>query len=305
MDQQAATLVGLTRAQVRRHISRLFEEVSDAPKRDTDLLIETATAVSAFDWAVHHQETVTKAEVEALWPLIQRRLNHEPTAYITGNQAFWTLDLAVNPSTLIPRADSEALIRLGQRLVGQSAAAILDLGTGTGCLLLAALVELPEAKGIGVDISAEATALATENARRNSLADRVRFQTGSWFGPLSDRDGPFDLILSNPPYIEDGDVPDLMPDVRDYEPRQALGLGPTGLEAYEAIFASARHWLTQHGVLIFEVGDHAAPNVKALAARHKFEHAGSERDLAGFERALAFRPVAASPKKLGKAAAVE
>lgn len=278
----------MTRGDLRRQLITLFEQVSDVPDRDADILIEAATGVSAFDWVLNHSENVTKNQLASVKAVADRRLDNEPVAYIVGHQPFWTLDIEVSRDTLIPRTDSEALIILAKRSVGIGADKILDLGTGTGCLLLAALSEFRGATGIGVDIAPGAAELAARNASRNTLASRAAFRTGSWFEPLRQEDGPFDLILSNPPYIQDGTIKELMVDVKDFEPASALTAGPTGLEAYDEILRQAESWLKPDGRIIFEVGFDQSIEVQELAKTYGYACISQEKDLGGHVRGLCF-----------------
>ncbi len=220
--------------------------------------------------------------------LLARRVAREPMALILGRQGFWTLDLAVSPATLIPRADSEALIVAALRLLPDRAAVrtVLDLGTGTGALLLAALAEFPAAWGVGVDLSAEACALARGNARANGLADRSMFLCGDWAAALA---GTFDLVLANPPYIPAGEIGALMPEVAAFEPRRALDGGADGLAAYRAIGAQLWRLLRADGVAVIELGAGQAPAVMALAVAAGLVVIGVEPDLGGIGRALSLR----------------
>jgi release factor glutamine methyltransferase len=218
-------------------------------------------------------------------PLLTRRLTREPLAYITGHQGFWTLDLEVSPATLIPRADSETLIEAALEYA-RNPAQILDLGTGTGCLLLAALTEFPQAWGIGIDLNPAAATLATQNARSNNLADRASFCAGSWGDAVNAR---FDLVLSNPPYIEAAVIPGLMPEVSKHEPATALDGGPDGLDAYRAICAALPALLTPNGIAIFELGAGQEADVVAIAALGGLERVACRTDLGGIPRALVLR----------------
>ncbi len=220
--------------------------------------------------------------------LLARRVAREPMALILGRQGFWTLDLAVSPATLIPRADSEALIVAALRLLPDRGAvrAVLDLGTGTGALLLAALAEFPKAWGVGVDLSAEACALARGNAHANGLAERCVFLCGDWAAALA---GTFDLVLANPPYIPADEIGTLMPEVAAFEPRRALDGGVDGLAAYRAIAVQLPRLLRADGVAVIELGAGQAAAVAALAAAAGLVAIGVEPDLGGIGRALSLR----------------
>jgi release factor glutamine methyltransferase len=217
--------------------------------------------------------------------LLRRRLAHEPMALLLGAQEFWSLSFAVSPATLIPRADSETLIEAALEAFPNRAGVrrVLDLGTGTGCLLLAALSEFPGATGLGIDRVPAAAALARENARRLGLADRAAFLAGDWAAPISAR---FDLVLCNPPYIETRDIPGLMPEVARHEPASALDGGADGLADYRRVVAALPGLLAPGGQAILELGQGQRAAVEALARAAGLEPRGCKPDLGGVERAL-------------------
>ncbi len=216
--------------------------------------------------------------------LLARRAAREPLALILGRQEFWSLDFKVSPATLIPRADSETLIEAALAAMPDRSRvrSILDLGTGTGCLLLAALTEFPSAWGLGVDRSMDAAALASRNARALGLAARAAFICGDWADAVS---GRFDLVLSNPPYIPSADIAGLMPEVAKYEPGGALDGGNDGLDAYRRILAALPGLLAPDGIAVLELGVGQAGPVSALAAGAVTFRA----DLGGICRALVVR----------------
>jgi release factor glutamine methyltransferase len=213
--------------------------------------------------------------------LLDRRLAHEPVAYITGTRAFWTIDLHVGPGVLIPRPDSETLIEAAIAHFGQRApATILDLGTGPGSLLLAALSEWPEARGLGVDVSEAALDYARRNAADLDMVERAQFVRGDWAAGLA---GPFDLILCNPPYIGDDEV--LPEDVQAFEPDGALFAGADGLDDYRLIAPQLKPLIAPGGAAILEIGHTQAQAVTELLVSQGFSVALA-RDLAGRPRAL-------------------
>ncbi len=218
-----------------------------------------------------------------------RRIGREPMAYILGRKEFWGLEFAVSPATLIPRPDSETIIQAALEAYPNSGTVqrILDLGTGTGCLLLAALSEFKNAFGIGLDISPRAAALADRNARNLGLSARSSFAAGDWAAPLGG--AKFDLILSNPPYINQGDLSGLMPEVRQYEPASALDGGPDGLAAYRAIIAALPRLLADSGVALLELGQGQAGSVAELAKISGFS-AEFRQDIANIPRVAVIRP---------------
>lgn len=220
--------------------------------------------------------------------LLARRVAHEPFAYLTGRVGFWTLDLEVSPATLIPRADSESLVEAALEACTDKRAplSLLDLGTGTGALLLAVLSELPAASGVGVDLKPEAAALAARNATRLGLADRARFLAGDWAAALA---GRFDLILCNPPYIESAAIAGLMPEVARHEPASALDGGADGLDAYRRIIADLLRLLVPRGVAVLELGAGQQAAVAALAKVAGLTPEACRADLGGVPRALVLR----------------
>ncbi len=224
---------------------------------------------------------IPPAAAERFRALLARRAAREPIAFIAGHVGFWTLDLEVSPATLIPRADSETLIEAA-RMHARGVRRILDLGTGTGALLLAALAEFPTAFGIGVDRVPEAASLAARNARRNGLADRSAFLAGDWDAALA---GRFDLVLINPPYIAAAEIATLMPEVREHEPATALVAGPDGLAAYRVLLPRLPALLAPGGVAVLEIGQGQGADIATLTPS-ELTLIAIRKDLAGIPRAV-------------------
>jgi release factor glutamine methyltransferase len=222
-------------------------------------------------------------------PLVARRVKREPLAYILGRKEFWGLEFAVSKATLIPRPDSETIIEAALAAYPQRADVhrILDLGTGTGCLLLAALSEFKNAFGIGVDVSPQAACLAAANARTLGLAGRSAFVVGNWAASLTRM--KFDLVLSNPPYIAGPEFAGLMPEVGQYEPASALDGGPDGLAAYRAIIGALPELLADSGLALMELGADQAEPVAKLAQAAGFA-TDFRADMANIPRVLLIRP---------------
>lgn len=254
---------------------------SDTPRLDAELLMAQALGTSREDLLLRYLDTPAPAGFGAL---LARRLAHEPIAYITGTRAFWTIDLVVGPGALIPRADSETLIEAAVAHFGSAGPAnILDLGTGPGSLLLAALAEWPQATGVGIDHSEAALAMARANADRLGLANRVVFAHGNWATGIAQR---FDLVLSNPPYI--GTSEQLPVDVEAYEPHEALFAGPDGLDDYRIIVPQLPGLLAAGGIAVIEIGHTQAAAVTALLESVGLQ-ASLRHDLAGRPRAIIAR----------------
>ena len=254
---------------------------SDTPRLDAELLMAHARGEAREALLLSGLDEDAPAAFEAL---VRRREAGEPVAYITGRRAFWTIELEVAPGVLIPRPDSETLIEAALDHFGKAGPRrILDLGTGPGSLLLAALDQWPEATGIGVDRSDRALRLARANADRLGLADRAGFREGDWGQGLAER---FDLILCNPPYVETR--AELPRDVAGWEPHEALFAGEEGLDDYRLLAPQIGGLLAEGGIACVEIGAEQAAAVTAL-----FEAAGLRvtlrRDLAGRPRCLVLR----------------
>ena len=275
MSTIAAALAAATRLLARR---------SDTARLDAELLMAHALNVSRSDMLLRHMHDPAPAAFDTL---LARRVAHEPVAYITGHQEFWGLDLLVGPDVLIPRGDSETLIALAEaRLCARPPARIIDLGTGSGALLLAALSLWPDARGIGVDRSGPALALATANAARTGLAERAQRLSADWTSPgWAAALGRFDLVLANPPYVESG--AELMPDVALHEPHGALFAGADGLDDYRVLIPQLPALLAPDGCALVEIGHAQADAVVALGRAAGM--AGTvHHDLGGRPRVVCF-----------------
>jgi release factor glutamine methyltransferase len=267
-------------AQILREAANELDTVSDTPRLDAELLMAQALGVSRSELLLRHMED---AVPEAFAALARRRMTHEPVAYILGRQEFYGLDLEVGPAVLIPRGDSEVLVETALAARPQ-ARRVLDCGTGSGCLLLAALANLPEADGIGLDRSPAALAVAAGNAARLGLGARAVMVRADWDQPgWAEGLGAFDLILANPPYVED--AADLAPSVRAHEPAGALFAGRDGLDAYRALLPQLPPLLARAGAAVVEIGSAQAEAVTAIAAAAGFATA-LHHDLAARPRAL-------------------
>lgn len=268
-----------------RTATNLLTGVSDTPRLDAELLMAYALGVERQDVLLDPARYVVP---ELYAHLVARRMAHEPVAYIVGYRDFWTLRIEVGPGVLVPRPDSETLVEACPDLARERGAGwpsrVLDLGTGPGTLLLAVLSEFPRATGLGVDASERALAYARDNAEQLGMADRAAFRSGDWGNGV---DGPFDLILCNPPYI--GVDEPLMPDVADHEPAGALFAGADGLDDYRRIIPDLPRLLAPGGAAVLEIGASQRTAVTALAEAAGFA-AACRRDLGGRDRALILTP---------------
>ena len=253
---------------------------TDTARLDAELLMAEALDCTRSDMFLRRMRDPEPAGYAAL---VARRAAHEPVAYIRGYQEFFGLGFRVTPDVLIPRGDSEVLIEAA--LAARPAARrVLDLGTGSGALLLAALSELPGAQGLGIDRSVAALSVATGNARALGLAERAELRLGDWTQPGWDAGlGQFDLILANPPYVED--AAELGPSVRGYEPAQALFAGSEGLDDYRILMPRLPALLAPHGVALVEIGYRQAAAVTAITAAAGLD-ARLHHDLSERPRAL-------------------
>lgn len=253
---------------------------SDTPRLDAELLMAHALGVSRSDLLLRHMRD---AAPDGFTALMERRMGHEPVAYIMGHQEFFGLTLRVTPDVLIPRGDSEVLVEAALAARGD-ARTVLDCGTGSGALLLAVLAWLPRANGIGIDRSPAALAVAQGNAAAVGVHGRARFLLGDWTQPgWSQGFAPFDLILANPPYVE-ADA-QLAPSVAAHEPAGALFAGPEGLDDYRVLLPQLPGLLAPGGVALVEIGAAQADSVSAIA-RAAGLAVLLHRDLAGRARVL-------------------
>jgi release factor glutamine methyltransferase len=267
----------------------------DTAELDARLLISHALGLEGVAYFTSSGRELDDGEVRAVAELLARRLAGEPVSRIIGRRGFWKHEFVLGAATLDPRPDSETLIETALDLIEEqnrqdTPLQVLDLGTGSGALLLSLLLEWPETTGLGVDRSAEALEIAARNAERLKCADRVRFQQGHW---LRDCEQRYDVIVCNPPYIPEEEIDRLAPEVAQYDPREALDGGADGLDPYREIFPKLADHLKGDGVALFEFGVGQHEDLVRLAADAGLAPAigedGLVKDLTGRERVLVVR----------------
>ena len=257
------------------------EGIADA---DTDgwYLLEYASGMSRNDYFLHIEKEASGELAEAYGKLLEKRCTRIPLQYLTGEQEFMGLTFSVNPHVLVPRQDTETLVEQAEKQLSPGKR-VLDLCTGSGCILISLLARVPGVSGLGTDISEEALATAESNADRLGVADRAQWARGDLFAPV---EGRFDVIVSNPPYIPREDIDGLMPEVADFEPRGALDGGDDGLDFYRRITSEASEYLEAGGRLFLVVGCDQARDVTALMEKAGFVHVATVRDLSGLDRVV-------------------
>jgi release factor glutamine methyltransferase len=267
--------------------TRLAAGRLDEPRREARLLLALALDCDASDLLDGTGRAITVGEASRFEALVTRRLRYEPYSRIAGRREFWSLEFALSPDTLDPRPDSETLIESALTIIPDRAAPlrILDLGTGSGALLLALLSELPSAWGIGIDIAPDAARTARRNAAALGLSARAHFLVGDWGAALH---WQADLILANPPYIRTQELDHLAREVALYDPSRALDGGSDGLQAYRGIAAVCHESLRPGGCLVLEIGAGRARDVQAIMVKAGFGLVTSRHDLGGIERCLVF-----------------
>ncbi len=261
----------------------------EGPRMAAEILLAHALGLSRIDLYLRYDQPLSAEELAEYKALIKRRAKREPVAYIVGSKEFWSMELAVTTDVLIPRPETECLVEqaiermpgVGQDIVWN----VLELGTGSGAIILALAAERPQNRYFASDRSEKALRIAGKNAEKHGLADSVRFFVGDWFAPLKPEASFFNLIVSNPPYVAAGEISGLEPEVRDYEPRFALDGGSDGLASLSLLIGRASAFLKSGGYLILEMGYDQAAGVESAAKNEKaFESVEIVKDYAGLDR---------------------
>jgi len=292
----SATLRGASVAHARRAVAEQFRAAGlESPELDARILIGHALGLDHSGLVAAASQQISDLTASQIERFAARRLAREPVARIVGMREFWGLRLAVTPDVLVPRPETETVVELAlDRLDGTGPRTrplrIADLGTGSGAILLALLSELPNAHAVGTDTDSRALAVGRANAERLGLAARTEFVACDFGAALA---GPFDLVVSNPPYIASAEIATLAPEVREHDPRGALDGGSDGLAAYRTIAAAAPRLLTPGGHLVVEIGAGQEGAVTALLEAAGLAIAATRPDLSSITRALAARPVSA------------
>jgi release factor glutamine methyltransferase len=282
----AAVTAGTTIGAARRLLAQRFRAAGlDSPDLDARVLVGHALDRDHAALASNAETRLSSEQAAAIAELARRRLAREPVARILGRKEFWGLTLQLGPATLVPRPETETVIEaaLAHMPRRDRALRVLDIGTGSGALLLALLTELPKAWGVGTDVSLAALAVARRNAQMVGIAARATFVRCDLATALQ---GGFDLVVSNPPYIPSAEIAALAPEVSRYDPHAALNGGPDGFDLHRAIVADARRLLAAEGVLVTEVGAGQADAVQGLLRAAGLRDVGVRDDLAGVPRAV-------------------
>ncbi len=268
--------------------ARLAEAGIDGGLREARLLLQAAADIPVASQIAFPERAVEAATATRFRGLVARRAWREPMAHILGRREFWSLTFKVTADTLDPRPDSETLVQaVLDRIPDPSAPLrLVDFGTGTGCLLLALLHELPNTTGLGIDASAAALVVAQDNANALGLESRASFRQGDWDDGIQPA---FDILISNPPYIPSGDIAALQPEVASFEPRLALDGGADGLIAYRRLAPAAARLLAEGGLAAFEVGLGQADSVIGIGQTARLRHIATASDLGAVPRCVLFR----------------
>ena len=283
-----ADTVGLLRRDLARKLAAGWPETSEhTAALDARLLVAHALKIDAGALAAYDDRAIGDAEIAAANALAERRMRGEPVARIIGEKEFWSLPFWLAPATMVPRPETETVVESVLDHVRQSGRqgdglSILDLGTGSGCILLALLSELPGAVGTGVDLAYDAASMAGANALRLGLADRARFVAGDWARPLAAR---FDVIVANPPYVDGEALPALPREVIGFDPRLALDGGDDGLAPYRAIVPELPRLLEPSGIAVLEFGPRQGEAISRMAGAAGMD-TKIRQDLAGRDRCL-------------------
>jgi len=271
---------------------RFKKEGLATPRLDAEVLLAEALATDRVGLYTHFDQPLRPDELARFKELIRRRLRREPVAYILGKREFWSLPFRVTPDVLIPRPETETLVTEALKILTPAEGKgfrILEIGTGSGAISIALARELPAAKVVATDLSPKALAIAEENALRSGVRERIQFLPGNLFDPVQKGEA-FDLIVTNPPYIPRGEIPSLLPEVRDYEPKVALDGGKDGLDFFRRVLPAVGEYLRPEGWFLAEMGAGQDPQILKIAAQSPHLDSFSfAKDLSGINRVFKAR----------------
>lgn len=277
---------------LRGAILRLRQACPATPNLDAEVLLAFCMEKERTSFIIHPEMPVSHREQECFEKLLDRRCSGEPVAYLTGKKEFWSLPFKVDRRVLIPRPETEVLVEealkhISPRCPGGENCSVLEIGTGSGAIIIALARELPCAKLTATDISGAALEVARENAASNGVAERIDFKEGSFFGPVAG--SLFDIIISNPPYVSEEEYESLERGVREFEPVEALVAGPDGTECLERIIAGAGPFLKRGGVLLLELGCLQEQKIEEIFSKEGYKLIAFRKDYAGLTRAASAR----------------
>jgi len=266
----------------------------DSPRVTAEILLAHVLSLQRIDLYLRYDQPLSIAELTAFKALLRRRLGREPVAYIVGSKEFWSLELSVTPDVLIPRPDTECIVEAGLAWLPATEAErpsdVLELGTGSGAIILALASERPHSRYFATDVSRQAIKIAARNAASNGLADRVCFFVANWLDAIRRGAGRFDLIVANPPYIPTAVIETLEPEVRQFEPRQALDGGKDGCLALAHIMREAATMLRPGGGLLLEMGyDQGEQMMEIARGMGVYEDVSVRKDYGGNDRVVQMR----------------
>lgn len=266
----------------------------ESPRASAEILLAHALHLNRIDLYLRYDQPLCNNELERYKALIKRRARREPVAYILGAKEFWSLELTVTPEVLIPRPETESLVETALGVLdGDLHLAprhILELGTGCGAIALALASQRPEHLYFASDLFKAATGIAKQNAKRHGLDDRIHFFVGDWMEPLQEKTQLFDMIISNPPYIPSGGIPELQPEIYKYEPLSALDGEEDGLGCLRKIIGAAHRSLKPRGSLVLEIGyDQKAAVQRIIERCEKYDEVVFSKDYSGMDRVARMR----------------
>lgn len=266
----------------------------ESPRSAAEILLAHVLKLKRIELYVHYDQPLTRGELEQFKAFIKRRIQREPVAYILGTRGFWTIDVRVSKDVLIPRPETECLVEEALSRLTQDRSSVvkrvLELGTGSGAIILALALQRPQNIFFASDNSMNAVQIAAENVRDHGLQGRIHFFCGDWLDPTRPDAEPFSMILSNPPYIRKDEISRLQPEIYQYEPLTALDGGPDGLDCLKRIITTAHNILTPGGNLLLEIGYDQRPAVQEIIdSTSRYENVQFLKDYSGHNRVVGMR----------------